>query len=493
MSNKSSIRSCDNSEYLWLLLFPFICCLFFLVNVTPGFARNAYESFADLVEEISPAVVNITTTTEIENSGNLLPQIPKGSPLEDLFRNLPNQNGSNGMPRKRRTSALGSGFIISESGLVVTNNHVIEQADEILIELFSGEELKATLVGSDPKTDIALLKVDYNKPLSFVRFGDSDLARVGDWVMAIGNPLGQGFSVSAGIISARNRALRGNYDDFIQTDAAINRGNSGGPLFNMEGEVLGVNTAIISPNGGSIGIGFAMASNVVSKVVYQLETYGATRRGWLGVSIQDITQEIADAKDLNGKEGALVTNIPDGPAKVAGIRVGDVIVSFDNQPIKDTRALVKIVGDTDVGKLVEVKIIRDGEEISVVVTLGHREQVEAELASNGSSDSDNEKELAKLELSGMTVTDLSDEWKDKLGLTSEMEGVLIQSVIPDSSASEKGILAGDVIVEAGQQEVKNLSEFNKILEIVREKEKSSILLLIRRNNTQRFLALPLRD
>ena len=348
-------------------------------------------------------------------------------------------------------------------------------------------------MGSDPKTDIALLKVDYDKPLSFVRFGDSDLARVGDWVMAIGNPLGQGFSVSAGIISARNRALRGNYDDFIQTDAAINRGNSGGPLFNMEGEVLGVNTAIISPNGGSIGIGFAMASNVVSKVVYQLETYGATRRGWLGVSIQDITQEIADAKDLNGKEGALVTNIPDGPAKVAGIRVGDVIVSFDNQPIKDTRALVKIVGDTDVGKLVEVKIIRDGEKISVVVTLGHREQVEAELASNGSSDSDNEKELAKLELSGMTVTDLSDEWKDKLGLTAQIEGVLIQSVIPDSLASEKGILAGDVIVEAGQQEVKNLGEFNKILEIVREKEKSSILLLIRRNNTQRFLALPLRD
>ena len=232
MSYNSSIRSCNNSAYLWLLLFPFVCCLFFLVNVTPGFARNAYESFADLVEEISPAVVNITTTTEIENSGNLLPQIPKGSPLEDLFRNLPNQNGSNGMPRKRRTSALGSGFIISETGLVVTNNHVIEQADEILTELFSGEELKATLVGSDPKTDIALLKVDYDKPLSFVRFGDSDLARVGDWVMAIGNPLGQGFSVSAGIISARNRALRGNYDDFIQTDAAINRGNSGGPLFN---------------------------------------------------------------------------------------------------------------------------------------------------------------------------------------------------------------------------------------------------------------------
>ena len=186
----------------------------------------------------------------------MLPEIPKGSPLEDLFRNLPNQDNSDGMPRRRRTSALGSGFIISSTGLVVTNNHVIEKADEILVELVSGEELKATLVGSDPKTDIALLKVDYEKPLDFVEFGNSDLARVGDWVLAIGNPLGQGFSVSAGIISARNRALRGSYDDFIQTDAAINRGNSGGPLFNMDGEVIGVNTAIISPNGGSIGIGF---------------------------------------------------------------------------------------------------------------------------------------------------------------------------------------------------------------------------------------------
>ena len=475
------------------LFFSIICAVFFMVNVQHAFAREAYESFADLVEDISPAVVNITTTTEVENSENLLPQIPKGSPLEDLFRNLPNQNGSNGIPRKRRTSALGSGFIISETGLVVTNNHVIEQADEILIELFSGEELKATLVGADPKTDIALLKVEYSEPLSFVKFGDSDLARVGDWVMAIGNPLGQGFSVSAGIISARNRALRGNYDDFIQTDAAINRGNSGGPLFNMDGEVLGVNTAIISPNGGSIGIGFAMASNVVSKVVYQLEKYGATRRGWLGVSIQDITQEIADAKELKGTAGALVTNIPDGPAKMAGIKVGDVIISFDGQPIKDTRTLVKIVGATDVGKMVEVQVLRSGKKKSIMVTLGHREQVEAELASNGQSDLGKNLEPLELRLSGMIISNLSDEWREKLGFDSDIKGVLVQSVELDSLAAGKGILAGDVIVEAGQQKINNLGEFNEILKLVKEKEKSSILLLIRRVKTQRFLALPLRD
>ena len=474
-----------------LILNLIFLMMIFLLQTKVLSARGVPESFADLVENVGAAVVNITTTTKVE--APVVPRgvVPEGSPFEELFRDFQNPNSPRQRPRN--ANALGSGFVISSDGFIVTNHHVINGADQITIEFNDGSFRDAVVIGSDENIDIALLKVDSETNLEFVNFGDSDISRVGDWVMAIGNPLGQGFSVSAGIISARNRALRGNYDDFIQTDAAINRGNSGGPLFNMDGEVLGVNTAIISPNGGSIGIGFAMASNVVSKVVYQLETYGATRRGWLGVSIQDITQEIADAKDLNGKEGALVTNIPDGPAKVAGIMVGDVIVSFDDQPIKDTRALVKIVGATDVGKVVEVKIIRDGKDISLVVTLGHREQVEAELASNGSSNSNDEKELAELELSGMTVTDLSDEWKEKLELTSEIECVLIQSVIPDSLASEKGILAGDVIVEAGQQEVKNLSEFNDILEIVREKEKSSILLLIRRNNTQRFLALPLRD
>ena len=464
---------------------------FLLLSYSSAFSRTAYESFADLVDEISPAVVNITTSKEIESSGSLLPEIPKGSPLEDLFRNLPNQNGLNGSPKRRRTSALGSGFIISETGLVVTNNHVIEQADEILIELFSGEELKATLVGTDPKTDIALLKVEYDKPLSFVKFGNSDLARVGDWVMAVGNPLGQGFSVSAGIISARNRALRGSYDDFIQTDAAINRGNSGGPLFNMEGEVLGVNTAIISPNGGSIGIGFSMASNVVSKVVYQLEKYGETRRGWLGVSIQDVSDDIAAAKDLDSTYGALVTNTPDGPAKNAGVKVADVIISFDNQLIKNTRALVKIVGATEVGKIVKVTVMRNGEKKVLEVTVGHREQVEASLA-NDSSMKQNLDEPLETEVSGMVVSSLTKEWKDALKLEPETTGVVVISVEVDSPASEKGIVAGDLIIEANQEKVSDMKQFNDSLNITKNSGKSSILLLIRRNGNQRFLALPIK-
>jgi serine protease Do len=464
---------------------------FLLLSYSSAFSRTAYESFADLVDEISPAVVNITTSKEIESSGSLLPEIPKGSPLEDLFRNLPNQNGLNGSPKRRRTSALGSGFIISETGLVVTNNHVIEQADEILIELFSGEELKATLVGTDPKTDIALLKVEYDKPLSFVKFGNSDLARVGDWVMAVGNPLGQGFSVSAGIISARNRALRGSYDDFIQTDAAINRGNSGGPLFNMEGEVLGVNTAIISPNGGSIGIGFSMASNVVSKVVYQLEKYGETRRGWLGVSIQDVSDDIAVAKDLDSTDGALVTNTPDGPAKNAGVKVADVIISFDNQLIKNTRALVKIVGATEVGKIVKVTVMRNGEKKVLEVTVGHREQVEASLA-NDSSMKQNLDEPLETEVSGMIVSSLTKEWKDALKLEPETTGVVVISVEVDSAASEKGIVAGDLIIEANQEKVSDMKQFNDSLNITKNSGKSSILLLIRRNGNQRFLALPIK-
>ena len=475
----------------WCIQLFFVSILFLLLSYSQVFPRTTYESFADLVDEISPAVVNITTSKEVGNSRTLLPEIPKGSPLEDLFRNLPNQDGSNGSPMRRKTSALGSGFIISETGLVVTNNHVIEQADEILIELFSGEELKATLVGSDPKTDIALLKVEYDKPLSFVKFGNSDLARVGDWVMAVGNPLGQGFSVSAGIISARNRALRGSYDDFIQTDAAINRGNSGGPLFNMDGEVLGVNTAIISPNGGSIGIGFSMASNVVSKVVYQLEKYGETRRGWLGVSIQDVSEDIALAKELDSTDGALVTNTPDGPAKIAGIEVADVIISFDNQLIKNTRALVKIVGSTEVGKIVEVIVVRNGEKKELEVTVGHREQVEASLINDNAMKQDLNKPL-ETEVSGMVVSSLTKEWKEALKLEADASGVVVVSVEVGSAASEKGIAAGDLIIEAGQEKVSDMNKFNESLDKAKDSGKSSILLLIRRNGNQRFLALPIK-
>ena len=301
-----------------------------LAQAMPVYAQDRPETFADLAEMVSPSVVNITTSTTV--AGRTGPQgiVPEGSPFEDFFNDL--ENGPRGAPR--RSSALGSGFVISADGYIVTNNHVIEGADEIEIEFFPGdgqpaELLQAELVGTDPNTDIAVLKVEYDQPLQFVEFGDSDAvgSRVGDWVMAMGNPLGQGFSVSAGIVSARNRALSGTYDDYIQTDAAINRGNSGGPLFNMDGEVIGVNTAILSPNGGSIGIGFAMSSAVVTNVVDQLIEFGETRRGWLGVRIQDVTPDMVDAIDgLAEARGALITDVPPGPAEDAGMLAGDDIL-----------------------------------------------------------------------------------------------------------------------------------------------------------------------
>ena len=300
-----------------------ILAAFLMAVAQPAFARGAPDSFADLADQLSPAVVNITTSTNVSQvDRGARPTLPEGSPFEDFFEDFMQRQPDGGPQRQRRGSALGSGFIISPDGYIVTNNHVIETADEISIELFTGGELDAKLIGRDPRTDIALLKVESDTPLPFVSFGDSDLARVGDWVMAIGNPLGQGFSVSAGIVSARNRTLQGSYDDFIQTDAAINRGNSGGPLFNMDGEVVGVNTAILSPNGGSIGIGFAMSSAVVEQVISQLREFGETRRGWLGVRIQNVDPDMAEALELGAAEGALVTDVPEGPAADARHPVG---------------------------------------------------------------------------------------------------------------------------------------------------------------------------
>ncbi|MEN9010701.1 MAG: trypsin-like peptidase domain-containing protein, partial [Yoonia sp.] len=331
-----------------------LALLFAQATYSEAQARPA--TFAELAEEVSPSVVNITTSTVVASRAGPQGVVPEGSPFEEFFNNQ-----DNGDSAPRRSSALGSGFVISSDGYIVTNNHVIEGADEILIEFYPGGEdgVPAELVGTDPKTDIAVLKVDL-KGLPFVEFGDSDAvgSRVGDWVMAMGNPLGQGFSVSAGIVSARNRALSGTYDDYIQIDAAINRGNSGGPLFNMDSEVIGVNTAILSPNGGSIGIGFAMSSAVVKNVVDQLIEFGETRRGWLGVRIQDVTPDMIDAIDgLETAAGALVTSVPAGPAEDAGMLAGDLITSFDGIEIEDTRELVRIVGNSPVGKEVPVIVL----------------------------------------------------------------------------------------------------------------------------------------
>ena len=446
-------------------------------------------SFADLVDEVGDAVVNITTTSLVATGTGSGPQVPPGSPLEDFFNDfLDQQQRGPNAPAPRRPNALGSGFVISEDGFIVTNNHVIEGADEIMVEFRDGSELPATVIGTDPNTDIAVLKVEPAAPLTFVTFGDSDAARVGDWVMAMGNPLGQGFSVSVGIVSARERALSGTYDDFIQTDAAINRGNSGGPLFNMDGEVVGVNTAILSPNGGSIGIGFSQASNVVAGVVSQLQEFGETRRGWLGVRIQDVTADIAEGLGLDIVTGALVTDVPEGPARDAGMEVGDVITTFDGVEIDDTRELVRVVGGSGVGETVRVVVYRDGATQTLLVTLGRRETAEGQAFPEDVPGG--QVEPSSSDILGLTLAPLTDEARAENGVQA---GLLIEAVDPDSDAAERGLEPGDVITEVGQQPVTTVEDFSARLDAAEEAGQSSVLLLIRRAGTPRFVALPIED
>jgi serine protease Do len=452
-------------------------------------ASAQQNSLAPLAEKISPSVVNITTSTVV--AGRTGPQgiVPEGSPFEDFFRDFQERNNREGQ-RPRRSSALGSGFVISEDGFIVTNNHVIEGADEILIEFFDGKELEAKLIGTDKNTDIALLKVEYEEPLEFVSFADSDLARVGDWVVAMGNPLGQGFSVSAGIVSARNRALSGSYDDYIQTDAAINRGNSGGPLFNMDGDVIGVNTAILSPNGGSIGIGFSMASNVVTRVVDQLQEFGETRRGWLGVRIQDVDEDMAEAMGLETSAGALVTDVPDGPAKDAGVEAGDVITSFDGKDVKDTRGLVRTVGNTAVGKAVRVVVFRDGKTQTLMITLGRKEEAEAAAVPAVAQSEEDDTPVEK-DMLGLTLSVLTDEMREQMGLNKNLEGLVVLNVDEASEAFEKGLRPGDVITEAGQQKLTDIATLEERIDGAKDAGRKSILLLIRREGDPRFVALSL--
>src|SRR5476651_1512471 len=354
---------------------------------TPTFARGP-ENIADVAEKVIDAVVNISTSQKVEARGGgggsgpqAVPQLPPGSPFEEFFeeffKNRRGQGGDDQAPNRapRRVNSLGSGFIVDSAGIVITNNHVIADADEITVILTDGSRLKAEVVGKDTKTDLAVLRVKPTKPLKAVKFGDSDKLRLGEWVIAIGNPFSLGGSVTAGIVSARNRDINsGPYDNYIQTDAAINRGNSGGPLFNLNGEVIGVNTLIISPSGGSICIGFAVPSKTVAGVVDQLRQFGELRRGWLGVRIQQVTDEIAESLNIKPARGALIAGVEDkGPAKPAGIEPGDVVVKFDGKDIKEPKDLSRVVADTAVGKEVDVVIIRKGAEETRKVTLGRLE------------------------------------------------------------------------------------------------------------------------
>ncbi|MBS29429.1 MAG: serine protease [Alphaproteobacteria bacterium] len=461
----------------------------------PAAARSAPDSLADLAELLLPTVVNISSTQLVKQQGQErgpeIPQAPPGSPFGDMFRDFFNRNPQ-GAPR--RATSLGSGFIIDASGLVVTNNHVIDGADEITVTLSDDSQHKAELLGRDPKTDLALLKIDAGRDLPHVPWGDSTSSRVGDWVIAIGNPFGLGGTVTAGIISARQRDIRqGPYDNFLQTDASINRGNSGGPMFNMDGEVIGVNTAIFSPTGGSVGVGFAIPSSIAERVVAQLRDFGQTRRGWLGVRIQSVTDEIAESIGLDSARGALVSSVTgDGPAEKSGIEAGDVILTFDGKSVDTMRGLPRIVAETDIGKSVPVQVWRNEREVTVSVRIGELEEEVPVLASAGPRGEAIEPEEAAIDDLGVTVTSITDQMRAQFSLPDDLRGVVITGVQTDSAAAEKSLRPGDVIVEVSQEEVSTPGQIADKIREARDADRSSVLLKINRNGDRRFVAVRIK-
>src|ERR1700754_285895 len=465
----------------------------------PAFARGP-EGIADVAEKVIDAVVNISTSQTVEAKGGAegrgaVPQLPPGSPFEEFFddffknRRGGGKGGGDLMPHK--TNSLGSGFIIDTSGIVVTNNHVIADADEINVIMNDGTKIKADIVGVDKKTDLAVLKFKPPRPLTAVKFGDSDKLRLGDWVVAIGNPFSLGGTVTAGIVSAKNRDISsGPYDSYIQTDAAINRGNSGGPLFNLEGDVIGVNTLIISPSGGSIGIGFAVPSKTVAGVVDQLQKFGELRRGWLGVRIQAVTDEIAESLNIKPARGALVAGVEDkGPAKPAGIEPGDVVVQFDGKEIKEPKDLARVVADTAVGKAVDVVVIRKGAEETKKVTLGRLEDGEKIQTAAKTKDEPVEKPVTQKAL-GLDLATLSKDLRSRYKIKDSVKGVIITSVDNSSDAAEKRLSAGEVIVEVAQEAVGNAADVKKRVDQLKKDGKKSILLLVSNAEGElRFVAL----
>ncbi|MEP9367037.1 Do family serine endopeptidase [Xanthobacter sp. VNH20] len=459
------------------------------------------DTVADVAEKVMDAVVNISTSQNVAASRSVpTPQLPPGSPFEDFFdeffKRRQQQDDQNGEGRDggrgRKVSSLGSGFVIDPSGLIVTNNHVIADADEIYANFNDGSKLKAELVGRDTKTDLALLRVKPDKPLTSVKFGDSDKMRVGDWVMAIGNPFGLGGTLTVGVVSARNRNINaGPYDNFLQTDAAINRGNSGGPLFNMDGEVIGINTAIISPSGGSIGIGFAVPASTATPVIAQLEQFKEVRRGWIGVRIQSVTDEIAESLGLGKSRGALVGGVNDGgPAAKAGLKAGDVVVRFDGKDVKEMRDLPRLVADTAVDKEVDVVVVRKGKEETLRLKIARMPEDE-KAAAAAKIPTDAVKPEAKKSL-GLELAPMSDELRKRFKIKDTVKGVVILNVDRNSAAAEKGLKPGQVVVEVGQEAVSSPDDVQKRVDGLKKDGKKSALLLISDADGQvQFAAIPL--
>ena len=465
----------------------------FFVWKNPLNAQDRPVSFANLAEQLLPAVVNISTLGSASDNGNMSDQrpqfqFPPGSPFEDLFRDFLEKQPQ---PQRKR-SAMGSGFIIDSSGVVVTNNHVIQDAEEITVTLHDKTQLKATLVGRDPKTDLAVLKVKPTKKLPFVSFGDSKKLRVGDWVMAIGNPFGLGGSVTAGIVSARGRNIgSGPYDDFIQTDASINRGNSGGPLFNLSGEVVGINTAIFSPTGGSVGIGFSIPSSAAELVINQLRTFGRTKRGWLGVRIQQVTDEIAKSLGLKEVAGALVAEVTKNSPATGKIRQGDIILTFNGQKVKAMRNLPGIVANTEIGKRVPVVVWRNGRKVSISISVGELKEEQVTKVKKSPAITTKAKEL-KIPQLGLAVAKINQTNKKRFGLKNNAKGVVITSVDPKGPAASKRLTAGQTIIAIDQTEIITPRDIERKIKSAIKAGRTSVLILRDSSNGPGYIAVPFR-
>jgi serine protease Do len=461
----------------------------FTINIAaprPAIARAAPDSFADLAEKLLPSVVNISTTQMVKkrDRGPEIPQFPPGSPFEEFFKDFFDRNRPDSAPRKAKS--LGSGFIIDPSGFIVTNNHVIEDAEEVTVILHDDTNLKAKIIGRDTKTDLALLKVEPKTPLPAVPWGDSDKVRVGDWVVAIGNPFGLGGTVTAGIISALKRNINsGPYDSYLQTDASINRGNSGGPMFNLKGEVIGVNTAIYSPSGGSIGIGFAIPASQARTVIDQLRKYGRTRRGWLGVRIQTVTDQIAESLEMGAARGALVAGVTEGgPAEDAGIKSGDVIVTFNDHPVEEMRDLPRMVAETPIDQKAKVKVLRNGKQIELKVKVGELPEDVKERKDSGVEDK------SSMQLLGLTLAPLKEPLRQTYKLDSRSKGVLVTDVKEGSAGKKAGLQPGDLIIEVAPDTVVSPEQFKTRIEKAREAKRKTVLLLTERKKVRQFIVLP---